>query len=104
MKGKDTVKDAVKKEVNPMFSRFHMEITGKGKEKRVFIEGVKKILICTQTKILLLHLEEICFMGENMQISAYSGGALEITGIIDEILFSYQKGKKERKNEDEKSQ
>ena len=65
-----------------------LNLTSRGKYRNVLVDGIKKIKKCTPDNIIFsLDKEELSFFGENMLCTTFSSGAIEISGIINEIEF-----------------
>ena len=72
-----------------------MEITLEKENKRVLIEGVKRVVVCTDERVELVSaLEKMVFTGKALSAAAYAGGALEIRGEIQEISFPREMGER----------
>lgn len=63
-------------------------VTGSGKKLSVWVEGIKKILLCLPDAVrILLYGEILSLTGKELFCMTYVGGAVEIRGAINEIRF-----------------
>ena len=94
-KKRGLMKEKEKKTARPVLALplRRMEITLEKENMRVLIEGVTRVLTCTEERVELLGgLEKIAFTGKALSAAAYVGGALEIVGEIQEISFPNKSG------------
>ncbi len=67
-------------------------ITGRGRNLCVWAEGAKKMLLCLPSAVrILLDGEVLSLSGHELVCVTYAGGAVEVTGLIDEIRFEHVK-------------
>ncbi len=76
----------------PKHSGVKVMITGRGRSLCIWAEGVKKLLLCLPSAVrILLDGEVLSLSGHELVCVTYAGGAVEVTGLVDEIRFEHVK-------------
>ena len=69
-------------------------ITSHGDEVSIYIEGTKKMLLCLPNTVrVLLKKDTLCLYGKELSCLSYGTGAIEVTGILEQLLFESKKEK-----------
>ncbi len=71
-----------------VFPKYRISMLDNGKHKRARIEGAKKLLLCIEKEVKILLGDEVLHIfGESLSCINYQGAAVEVSGLIREIVF-----------------
>ncbi len=71
-----------------VFPKSRITMLDNGKEKKMRVEGAKKLLLCLPAEVKILLAEEILGVsGDSLACTSYASGAIEVCGRIERISF-----------------
>lgn len=71
-----------------VFPKSRITLLDNGKQKKMRVEGAKKLLLCLPAEVKILLAEErLGVSGSALTCTSYASGAIEVCGKIEQITF-----------------
>ena len=79
------------------FPKYRISMLDNGKEKRIHVEGAKKLLLCLEKEVkIFMGMETVRVEGESLACVNYANGMIEISGKVRTIFFETRVGGEDR--------